>query len=312
MPTPRPKITIIGSANVDFTMRVPALPKVGQTVADGSFLQAYGGKGANQAVAAARAGASTAWVGAIGTDALSGGLRDALSAEGLDLSKRVLLPDHSPGTALILCDEAGRNYIAVDAGANGAFLPEHVKAAEALVAASDWVILQMEIPSPANLQALELAAQHKVPVMLNFAPVRDLTFPIDERIHALIVNETEAAALLGGPLSGEDAEACLAGARQLRAKGGHGIVLITLGEWGVVYATAEEEAHLPAFPAKAIDTTAAGDTFCGYLATGLGEGLPLREAARLATAASALAVSRAGAQPSIPHRAEVEASASKT
>ncbi|MCC5841032.1 MAG: ribokinase [Opitutales bacterium] len=298
------RITVVGSANIDFTMQVGRLPGKGETVLDGRFRQVFGGKGANQAVAAARAGAVTAWVGATGDDSLSGELRAALAADGLHLDSSVTIAGARSGAAMILLDAAGENHIAVDSGSNAALRPEHIDAAEPLIASSDWVVLQMEIPTPANLRALDLATRHRIPALLNFAPATTAGFPLDDRVTGLVVNEAEASFLSHRPIADAPVPGVLAEAEALRKRGGHAFVVVTLGARGAVFTRDGSSGHVPSFPANVMDTTGAGDTFCGYLATALAEGLCLGRAVRLASAAAALAVSRAGAQPSIPGRRE--------
>ncbi|MCC5846959.1 MAG: ribokinase [Verrucomicrobia bacterium] len=299
-------ICVVGSANVDFTMRVAHLPAPGETITGGEFHRHFGGKGANQAVAAARAGGEVAFVGAVGTDALSREMLEALGRDGLELSHVARLEAHPPGTALIMLDHAGENCITVASGANGALDSARVDAAETRIAGSDWILLQMETPLESNVRVLELAAKHGVSVLLNYAPATRMDMPLDERVTGLVVNETEAAALLDRPVDGEDPEACAAAARDLLSAG-HRFVLLTMGRHGVIQATGEGTVRHAAFSVKAVDTTAAGDTFCGALAVSLGEGRSLEQACRFASAAAALAVTRPGAQPSIPRRAEIEA-----
>ncbi len=301
------KITVIGSANVDFIMQTPRLPAVGETITGGHFKQTFGGKGANQAVAAARAGAQVTFVAALGHDATGQSYLEQLKKDGLDTTHVSLEADTPSGTALVMFDDKGDNYLTVAPGANDHITPQRVDAAEQAIAQSDWAILQREIPDVSNARVMALAQQHGCLVMLNYAPAHDLALKPGPRVHALIVNETEAAALASTPVDPTNTAACMKLATQLRDTGGHQLVVITLGKDGAVFADAAGAAHAQAFNVKAADSTAAGDTFCGCLAVALSEGKPLAGAVHFASAASALSVTRVGAQDSIPTRDEIEA-----
>lgn len=301
------KITVIGSANIDFIMRAPHLPALGETVTDCSFLQTFGGKGANQAVAAARAGGAVTFVGALGNDPYEAIMRRNFVDDGMDVSHLARCEDVSSGTALVMFDGEGNNYLTVAPGANYRVTPESVKAAEPAIAAADWIVLQQEIPLEANRAALELAAAHERPVLFNFAPAHDRSLRPGPAIHGLVVNEIEAAALAGVEAASDDPQAAEVLARQLLEAGGHRFVVVTLGAVGSVALTRAGEAiRVPAAPCQPVDSTAAGDTYCGALAVALAEDSSLQNALRFATAAAALAVSEMGAQPSIPRRAEIE------
>jgi ribokinase len=219
----------------------------------------------------------------------------------------MLEPDLPSGSALILFDERGDNYLAVAAGANERLTPDRVRAVEDLIAESAWIVLQQEIPFESNRTVLELAAKHGRPVLLNYAPAHDLRLRPDAAVHGLVVNEGEAGSLAGTPLDPADSESAARLAAQLLEKGGHRFVAITLGKSGVVFADESGTRSSPAFSVDAVDTTAAGDTFCGTLAVALGEGAALPDAVRFASAASALSVTKAGAQSSIPTRSEIDA-----
>ncbi|NBD38890.1 MAG: ribokinase [Verrucomicrobia bacterium] len=301
------KITVIGSANIDFIMRAPHLPALGETVTDCSFLQTFGGKGANQAVAAARAGGAVTFVGALGNDPYEPIMRRNFLDDGIDVEHLAKCDDLSSGTALVMFDGEGNNYLTVAPGSNYRVTPDSVRAAEEAIAATDWIILQQEIPLEANQAALELAAKYDRPVLFNFAPAHELRLKPGPAIHGLVVNEIEAAAVAGLDTSPRDVPEAATAARKLLDRGGHRFVIVTLGSKGSVALTRSGESfHVPAAPCKAVDSTAAGDTFCGALAVALAENKPLEEAARFAAAAAALAVAKAGAQPSIPRRPRIE------
>lgn len=291
-------VTVVGSANLDFTILLPRLPAVGETVGDGRFLRAWGGKGANQAVAAVRAGAPTAFIAAVGDDTLTREMVAGWRADGLDLAHLAVRPGIDTGAALVLVGAGGGNYLAVAPGANHALTPADLPGSLADAGAGAGVlVLQMEVPLATTRAAIALARRQGVPVLLNYAPAEAVHEDL-LAVDMLVVNEVEAAALCG---RGDGGAAAL-----LRQRGA-GCAIVTLGAGGAVLADAAGELHLPAFPVAAVDTTAAGDTLCGVLAAGLAAGLPVRAALRRAMAAAALCVGRAGAQTSIPRRVEIDA-----
>jgi ribokinase len=305
-------ITVIGSSNVDMIMRLPHLPAVGETVTEGEFLQTYGGKGANQAVAAARAGGGATvvtfvtGVGGAG-DLFAPKVLENFRADGIDVS-RVLEGEGQPcGSALVMFDGNGDNYLAVAPGANFAITPAYIDAhCGDLLKESAMLVLQMEIPAETVAHVLRKAREYGTPTLFNYAPARALgEVPIDGAITGLVVNENEAAALVGSPVvTAEDARTA---AEALLARG-PSFVAVTLGADGAFLADQGGlREYVPSFPVTPVDTTAAGDTFCGALAVALVEGCPLPEAARFASAASALSVTRMGAQPSVPRRGEIDA-----
>lgn len=296
------RIVIIGSANVDRIVRLPRLPARGETVTGGRFMQAFGGKGANQAVAAARAGGAVSCLVSLGRDPEGDAMMTALAEDGIDLAWAVRTSEASTGAALILCDAQGDNSIAVAPGANDLLRPEHVEAAAHVIAAAQIVVMQMEIPPDTTRRALELAVAAKVPVLFNYAPARD-GVPLSLAMRWLVVNEVEAAALAGMSVTSPTEAICAAEA--LRRHGPEGVI-VTLGRDGACVADPSGTFHAPAFAVEPVDSTAAGDTFCGALATALVEGIPQIEAVRFAAAAAAITVTRMGAQSSIPRRKEID------
>lgn len=299
-----PRIAVIGSSNVDFIMRLERLPAVGESTTDGEFSQTFGGKGANQAVAAARAGGGVTFVTCLGDDPFAETMIGNFRRDGIDTARIARTAGVSSGSALVLFDARGDNYIGVAPGSNYRLRPEHIDACEDLIAGAAFLLLQMEISVESNRRALELAARHRTPVLFNFAPARDPRFPVSSAMTGLVVNETEAEALTGLPV--RDPGEARAAAEALRRRG-PAFVVVTLGRGGA-WVSAEGSAELvPGFAVEPVDSTAAGDTFCGALAVALAEKKPLGAAVRFANAAAALSVTRAGAQPSIPGRARIDA-----
>ncbi len=300
----RTGVVVVGSLNMDLVVRAPRLPKPGETLTGRSYAQAAGGKGGNQAVAAARLGAAVAMIGQVGEDAHGAALRGALEAEGIDCSALGTCPGVATGVAMIVVDDASQNAIVIVAGGNGELTPACVAEREALIARAAVLVCQLETPEPAVRAALEAGRRHGCTVVLNPAPalagLPEGWLPL---VDWLIPNEVEAAALTGLAIATpEDADAA---ARQLLA-GGARNVIVTLGAQGVVAHLADGTArHYPAPKVQAVDTTAAGDTFIGGLAARLAAGEAPDAAIRFAQRAAALSVTREGAQPSIPRFDEV-------
>ena len=298
------QVAVVGSANIDLVMRLPRLPRKGESVTADSFSRTFGGKGSNQAVAARRAGAEVTAVFNLGGDAEAGRLLETYREEGLDTARIRLNPGEACGTAIILVDAAGDNTIAIFPGANGSFRPEQVDEAAENLRGAALLMLQMEVADSVNRRAIEAAARGGTEVMLNFAPARPSDLRLDGSVGILVVNETEAATLTG--LSVDDP----AGAERAAAKlgeNGHRLVIVTLGAQGcVTWEKSGEAGRHPAFPVTAADATAAGDSFCGSLGAALAAGRPLEAAIRFASAAGALCASRPGALPAVPHLREIE------
>lgn len=297
-------VVVVGSANVDYILRLPRLPRKGETITGGPFSQAFGGKGSNQAFAARRAGAAVTAVFNLGGDAGGRELAEAYQAEGIDSSRIGRNPDAVCGIAVILVDDNGDNTISLCPGANAAMTAEQVDGAKDVIAGAGILMLQMEIPDAPIQRAIDLAAAAGTEVMLNYAPARTSSVVLDAKIGILVVNEVEAQTLTGLAV---DNPAAAARAAEKLAGNGHRRVIVTLGANGSLLWENGEARHVPAFPVAAMDTTAAGDTFCGALAAALGEGKDMAEAMRFASAAGALCASRQGALPSIPRREEIEA-----
>lgn len=297
------KIVVIGSANVDFIMKMARLPMVGETVTDAHFMQAFGGKGANQALSAAQAGGDVWFVGCVGADEIGVQMKQTLQQRGVHVEHLVTTASSASGTALILIGAAGENMIAVAPGANHALTPAMLAPLESLIATAALVILQCELRLETVEAAIVMAGKYKCPVLLNLAPAGPLPNFFLSGITYLVVNESEAAFLCGFAVQtmGEVAQAA-----DLLLGRGVQTVLITLGAQGVYMATASEQQHIPAFAVTAVDSTAAGDVFCGCLGAALVAGRPLPVAVQFANAAAAICVTRLGAQPSIPHRDEIE------
>ena len=296
-------VLVVGSLNMDLRIRTPRLPAPGETLTGSGFDTDGGGKGANQAVAAARQGARVAMLGAVGQDAHGAALLAALQADGIDTHAVERIAGTPSGTAAILLMPDGENSIVVIPGANHALTPERVRAQAARLRQARVVVAQLECPLDAVTEALAIAREAGAVTVLNAAPVQPLDDALLGQLDWLVVNEIEAAALAGMPVPGP-AEA-RAVAEQLRRRGPRQ-VLVTLGAEGLVLAGPEGTLALPAPRVQAADTTGAGDTVVGALAAALAAGRPLREALTRAQAAAALAVTRLGTQSAMPTAAEVD------
>jgi ribokinase len=299
---PSARIVVVGSSNTDMVVRVPTLPRPGETVIGGSFFTARGGKGANQAVAAARAGGVVALIACVGDDALGDETLEALAADGIALDGVRRIADTRSGVALILLDERGENSIAVASGANALLAPEQVARCAELLSSRDVLLTQLETPLESVLSALRAARAAGARTILNPAPARDLPDELLALVSVLTPNESEAARLAGVPVGGEHG---LEDVATMLLRRGVGAVVITLGAAGACVATTEVRETIPGHRVEARDTTGAGDVFNGALAVALAEQMPLGDAVRFANAAAAISVTRDGAQPSAPRRAEI-------
>jgi ribokinase len=298
-----PRVCVIGSANVDFTVALPRLPRPGETVSGGTLLANLGGKGANQAVAARKLGAEVRLIGGVGDDSSGVRIRDRLGSLGIDVAGLQTVHDAATGTALILVDADGRNQIGVAPGANHRLSLDMVRAHEAAIEWADVLVCQLETPLEVVRWGLERARRHGVVTILNPAPVQVLPDDLLGLVMYLTPNAGEAGALAGTDVG--DLESARDAALRLMERGAEH-VFVTLGEDGVLACDPDRALHFPAFPVTAVDTTAAGDAFNGALAVGLAAGGRLEEAIPLANAAAALTCTRRGAQDSLPDRAEVE------
>jgi len=297
------RITVVGSSNVDFIMKMPHLPRRGETVTDADFLQTFGGKGANQAVAAARAGGDVRFVNCVGDDHHGAAIVENLKAAGVDTASVFAATGVASGTALVMVDDRGDNYLSVAPGANYRLTRDHIDQVRAQIADAAMIVLQCEILTETLEYVMELAAEQQRPILLNLAPARTLTEASLRKVRYLILNESEAEFLCGFPV--DSLRRAVQAAETLRMRGPQA-VLITLGSHGVCVACGGPATHVPASTVTAVDATAAGDVFCGALAVALVENQPLEEAVRFANAAAAICVTRLGAQPSIPSRQEIE------
>ncbi len=298
-------IVVVGSSNTDMVVKVPRLPGPGETVIGGEFVTAAGGKGANQAVACARAGARVTLIGRVGDDAFGRSAIQGLERARVNTDYVVSDAEATSGVALILVDDEGENIIAVAPGANMRLTPEDVERARPAIERADCLLLQLETPLDAVGRAVAIARRAGSLVVLNPAPAP--AAPVPPALLAggdvLTPNRAEAEALLARPVR-TVAEASQA-AQEL-CRGGARRVVITLGREGAV-GCAGEPVHVPAHRVKAIDAVAAGDAFSAALAVALSEGVDFANACRFANAAGACAVTRLGAQPSMPTRADIEA-----
>lgn len=287
---------------MDLVVKSPRIPVPGETVLGGEFLMVAGGKGANQAVAAAKLGAKVFFVARLGNDLFGRKSLDNFRLEGLDATYVSLTSDAPSGVALIAVDHAGNNAIAVAPGANARLSPEDVRRAEAEIRSAGAVVAQLEVPMSTVQCAAEIARDAHVPFILNPAPAQWLSPSLLGKVSVMTPNETEARILTGVDVV--DA-ASARKAAELLLGAGVKAVIITLGSKGFLLAEGNTTELVPAMEVKTVDTTAAGDAFTGSLAVGVAQGQSLREAALFANRVAAFSVTRLGAQPSMPTRQEL-------
>ena len=310
-----PRILVFGSSNTDMTVRLPRLPAPGQTILGGGFATTPGGKGANQAVAARRAGGEVVFITAVGFDDLGRNALDLYRREGIDISHAHLCNGVSSGVALIFVGDDGENMIGVASGANHSLSAHHIdRLAESVFQAGDVLLVGLEIPVETAARAIERGSRAGMRVILNPAPVPSSPEVVTPALLALVdvltPNRVEALALAGmDPYTDSGPDWKLCADRLLRA--GARAVVITLGAQGCFVAASATRVHLPAPRVEAIDTVGAGDAFNGALAVALAENRSLREAAAWANAAAALAITRTGAQSALPYREAIDALAAR-
>lgn len=295
------RILVIGSSNTDMTVRSATLPKPGETVLGGDFRMGPGGKGANQAVAARLLGGDVTFVCKLGRDMFGEGASKHYESCGLDTSK-ILWSDKPSGVALITVDSKAENSIVVASGANADVTVSDIDSVADIIKSSGILLLQLEIPMDAVVRAAEIAFEAGVQVVLNPAPATSLPAELLKCVSILIPNETEASAISGIDIN--NLETASAAAERLKGMGVREVI-ITIGSRGSMVCDGECT-FVPAVKVNAVDTTAAGDTFCGGVCVALSEGKALSEAVKFATAASSIAVQRPGAQDSVPSRCEVD------
>ena len=294
-------ILVIGSSNTDLTVKTQELPRPGETVLGGVFTMGPGGKGANQAVAAQRLGGHVKFICKVGRDMFGENAIAHYNKEGLD-TNGILRSNLPSGVALIYVDSHAENCIVVASGANGDLTEQDIEASKQAIQTCSILLLQLEIPIPSVLKAAKLAHESGATVVLNPAPACPLPEELFRYIDLFIPNETELSAFSGLPV--EDIESAEKAAKAMQHNG-LGKLIVTMGSKGALICDGGKPVFVPAHKVKAVDTTAAGDTFCGALCVAINEGKSLEEAAAFACAASALTVQKMGAQNSIPFRKEI-------
>ncbi|AJB73016.1 ribokinase [Enterobacter hormaechei] len=296
-------LVVLGSINADHILNLETFPTPGETVTGNQYQVAFGGKGANQAVAAGRSGANIAFIACTGDDDTGERVRKQLASDNIVIAPVSVVAGESTGVALIFVNAEGENVIGIHAGANAALTTERVEAQRGIIAGAEALLMQLESPVESVLAAAKIAHENHTSVVLNPAPARVLSDELLALVDIITPNETEAEKLTGIRVENDDDAARAAFA--LHEKG-IGTVIITLGSRGVWASVNGEGRRVPGFKVKAIDTIAAGDTFNGALVTALLEGKAMDDAIRFAHAAAAIAVTRKGAQPSVPWRKEID------
>ncbi|EKO3519712.1 ribokinase [Vibrio fluvialis] len=298
------KLVVLGSVNADHVLQVPSFPRPGETLHGRNYQVIPGGKGANQAVAAARLKADIGFIACVGDDSFGINIRESFKLDGMNISGVKMQPNCPTGIAMIQVSDSGENSICISAEANARLTAEAIEPDLARIREAKYLLMQLETPIDGIVKAAQVAKEARTNVILNPAPARELPDELLSCVDVITPNETEAEVLTGITVT-DDASAQLA-ADALHRKGIE-IVMITLGAKGVWLSQNGRGTLIPGFRVQAKDTTAAGDTFNGALVTGLLEEMPLESAIKFAHAAAAISVTRFGAQTSIPNRAEVDA-----
>jgi ribokinase len=297
------KILVVGSSNTDMVVKSPKIPRPGETVLGGEFFSFAGGKGANQAVAAAKLGGKVTFLAKLGADELGKNAIKGFERVGIDTNSILIEPNSHSGVALILVDSFGENCISVASGANSLITPSDIVDAKSILQESRFVLTQLEIPMEAVEKLGELAEQLEVPMVLNPAPAQELSDLLFRRLYLITPNETEAEMLTG--IKVENENSAFSAAKFLIEKGVKNVI-ITMGAKGAFFLTAHESGLIPVEKVKVVDTTAAGDTFNGALVVALSEGKDIKDAIKFANRAAAISVTIMGAQDSQPFRNQLE------
>jgi ribokinase len=298
------KLVVLGSINADHILNIDQFPRPGETVIGKQYSVAFGGKGANQAVAAGRSGADIAFIACVGNDDIGERVREQLASDNIDTQPVEAIDGTTTGVALIFVNGDGENVIGINAGANASVTPDYLDRYQQQVIDASALLMQLESPLETVIAAARLARQHQTEVILNPAPACELPDELLSLLTMITPNETEAEKLTGIQVKDDESAACASAALH---KKGIETVIITLGSRGVWLSQKNAGKLVPGFKVKAVDTIAAGDTFNGALVTALLEGKDMDSAVRFAHAAAAIAVTRAGAQPSVPWRHEIDA-----
>lgn len=296
-------IIVVGSSNTDMVINADHLPVPGETIMGGSFMMNFGGKGANQAVAAARLNGNVHFIAKIGKDLFGKRSIEQYEDEGIHVEQIYSDPVLPSGVALIIVDANGENSIVVASGANSSLSPEDIKKAHSVIEKGDIMLIQLEIPIETVEYAAHLAKEKGIKVILNPAPARPLSDRLLKNLYMIIPNETEAEILSGVKVT--DWESAQKAADIIHAKGAN-IVVITLGSKGALIKEEGQYHKVPVPKVKAIDTTAAGDTFCGAVCVALTENMSVLDAVKFANKCASITVTRMGAQSSLPYRREID------